>query len=205
MEIVLRIKGWALINHFVKHTRWFLVFKWWPEIVDCHFLVKNLHYRSWHGSESDKNRVENKQKSLSWIWKNLRHNPNPISRTSIPQFGFVFIMLHEAFTCSMMINDCDVVLLIWMQNCNINFNKCLIFPQRARISSVQSHFNCYRLLNCKFEEGRKTLWRINKSLNDVLSGWDCRKRNRNFRFGMFPKQETIKFDVFISKYNSQIT
>lgn len=39
-----------LINHFAKHTRRVLIFKRWSEIICCHFLMKNLHYRGWHGS-----------------------------------------------------------------------------------------------------------------------------------------------------------
>jgi len=59
----------------------------------------------------------------------LRHNPDPICGTSIPQFAFVFVMLHEGFACCVMVDDGDVVLLIRVQNCNINLDESLILPQ----------------------------------------------------------------------------
>lgn len=133
-------------------TRQLLIFKWRPEIVHCHFLMKNLHHRGWHGSALSfayvaKLRHKNFRSKREIIHrrKNLRYNPHPIGRTSVAQFGLVLVVLHEAFAGRMVIDNCYVLLLIWLQHCNIDFDECLILPQRAGISSVQSHFNCYRL------------------------------------------------------------
>lgn len=75
----------------------------------------------------------------------LRHNPNPISGAAVSQFAFVLVVLHKTLARRVMIYDGDVALLIRVENCNINLHECLILPQWAGISSVQSHFNCYRL------------------------------------------------------------
>lgn len=37
-------------SFLAKPTRQLLIFKWRPEIIRCHFLVKNLQHRGWHGS-----------------------------------------------------------------------------------------------------------------------------------------------------------
>lgn len=144
---------------FGEHTRRVLIFERWSEIIRCHFLVKNLHYRGWHGSVRDDERQdmrrEKKRHATSERLLNgnflisydsdLRHDPNPVGWTTLSQFGLVLIVLHEALACRVVVDDGDVRLLIRMQNCNIDFHQRFVLPQRAGISSVQSHFNRYRL------------------------------------------------------------
>lgn len=100
-----------------------------------------------------------------WHWRN---NPCPISGTSIsewkncispgfqhydwhenelriPQFCFVFQMLHETFTCRVVINDCNLMALIRMQNSEIYFDQCFIFPQWCWSAGIQLQFRGYVL------------------------------------------------------------
>lgn len=77
----------------------------------------------------------------------LRHNPNPVGWTAVPQLALVLVVLHETLAGRMMIDYRDVLLLIWSQHGDIDLDECFVFPQRARISSVQTHFDRYWLLD----------------------------------------------------------
>jgi len=91
-----------------------------------------------------------KMKHRRYVSTNRRHNPNPISWTSAAKFVLVFIVFHERFRCGVMIENChvrfllDIIViieklnqnsnkldkhLVGVQNCVVQFDKRLVFPQ----------------------------------------------------------------------------
>lgn len=79
--------------------------------------------------------------NLDVVWNACaKHVYGFLANFQLPQFCFIFQVLHKAFAGGVMIDNGDIVALIRVQYSDIHFNKCFVLPQWCRCACVEIQF-----------------------------------------------------------------